>query len=121
MNTIVIELAQLDLLRYRIETTGHKDDVFLLPDISMSKWEHCTILHSVQRSFIVFTQEREISIVVNVEALVIRASRVPICFVATLVSLATAARGPLLLASAKMHHSLLAAVPALTATAERHH
>ena len=70
---------------------------------------------------IVLTQERAISIGVNVEGLVLRASRVPICFVATLVYLATAARGPLPLASAKKHHTLLAAAPARIATAERHH
>ena len=34
---------------------------------------------------------------------------VPICFVATLVSLAIAPRGPLPIASAKKHHTLLAA------------
>ena len=37
------------------------------------------------------------------------ASRVPMCRVATLVSTATAGRGPLPIASAKKHHTLLAA------------
>ena len=42
------------------------------------------------------------------------------CFVVILVSFATAARGPLSLASAKKHHTLLAVVLARLAIAVRH-
>ena len=42
-------------------------------------------------------------------ALLLSTSRVPVCFVATLASLATAGKGPLHIASAKKHHPLLAA------------
>ena len=49
------------------------------------------------------------------------ASRVPICFLATLVSLATATRGPKPLTSANKHHKLFAAVSARCATAVPRH
>ena len=49
------------------------------------------------------------------------ACSVPACFDATLVSLATAARSPLPLSSAKKHHTLFAAVSARFATAVRRH
>ena len=49
------------------------------------------------------------SLTVQGTTLLLSTSRVPVCFIATLASLATAARGPLHIAGAKKHHILLAA------------
>ena len=62
------------------------------------------------------TSVDESTVAVQGTALLRQCMSVPICSVATLMSLATAGRGPI--ASAKKHHTLLSAVPARLSTAE---
>ena len=43
-------LVQLELSRFLHETTAYKNEVYLLPNSSMRKWRHCTVLYSMRSS-----------------------------------------------------------------------